>query len=135
MVQKDQADRVNQYLRRAKRKDVRNYPLDEKGIYEVIGGSPESGDRPSLGLLRGRFIDVVAEAIEMPGFAGWYCSAQDPGNTNNGYVVKRKDDPIKKVPVKKGLIERVTKIQELGQEKATLKERLDEIESELGGEK
>ena len=80
---KNIAERVKDYLAR---KDIPKIPLERQGTYMVMGGYPSSGDRPLIGIFRGRYIDVLAHAVQHEKFAGWYLSSDDSGNPNAGLV-------------------------------------------------
>ncbi len=86
----DEAVRV--YLRRAKREKLPRYPLAEKGLYKIMGGSGErSREEIQQPFVVGRFVDAIAYAIQQSEFGGWWCSLDKPedvDNCNHGYVVK-----------------------------------------------
>ena len=49
---------------------TRKYPLDKEGIFEIYGFTRDSRYRGlKLGVVSGRFVDVIAHAVELPGFA------------------------------------------------------------------
>jgi len=120
---------VRLYMERARQdgEDAKYYPPEQKGIYEIVSGSPESGGRDSLGYYEGRFIDVVAKAVQMDGFAGWWCSHEQADNPNNGYVRLIKTPVVKKVPEVKGLAEAIKTIEGLEKEESGLEEELKKV--------
>lgn len=90
---------VQGYIKRAKTdKDVPFYPLHEEGIFRIIGGTNDMGSASGLSLgeryhiernlVRGRFVDAVAYAVQQDLFYGWHCSADNMDNSNHGMVIK-----------------------------------------------
>ena len=125
--------RIRQYMGRADNdRNVRAYPLEQEGIYEIIRGSTsEYGGRQSLGFFEGRFVDVVATALLHPNFCGWYCSAKDAWNINHGYV-RVPDQPVPvQVAKVNGLPGYVNQSTQLENQKLNLENQLEGIKEGL----
>lgn len=69
--------RIRSYLTKAGENKLPIYPLRDKGIYRVLGGEFYQ----DLGIFRGRYIDVLTEAVQNLGF--W-----NNDNKCRGYVEK-----------------------------------------------
>ena len=93
--------RVRSYIKRAARKNSNAplYPLDMVGLFRIVGGTTDagsasglcSGDRYKIknDIVEGRFIDVIAYAVQQRHFAGWYLSLDgNIDNNHHGYVEK-----------------------------------------------
>lgn len=81
------ARRIKGYLQRTRRERTRQYPLNEVGIYRIVGGSQgDRGERKELAIVQGRYIDALEFAVQQPGFLGDWCSWSMPENCNHGYV-------------------------------------------------
>jgi len=73
------------------RRNIIKYPLDETGIWKIVGGFRVSGSgfsREDIDYVSGRFDKVLEYAIQKPEFYGDWCSKGDPGNPNSGRVEK-----------------------------------------------
>lgn len=93
------ARKVGLYIQRATRKnsDIPFYPLEEEGIYKVIGGTCGNHKRYEIKeLFEGQFIDAIVFALHQPKFYAEWCNIDDPDNVNHGYVekviIKKLDD-------------------------------------------
>lgn len=68
----------------------RRYPLEQVGVWRVVGGDGGDGARRELGVYGGRFLDAVAKAVQTYGFyeSADYSSIIKRRSTRNvGYVV------------------------------------------------
>ncbi len=68
----------------------RRYPLEQVGVWRVVGGDGGDGIRKELGVYNGRFLDVVAKAVQTYGFykCDDYSSIIKRRSTRNvGYVI------------------------------------------------
>jgi hypothetical protein len=134
---KELVRKVREYLERVKNgrdygEKPKLYPLEERGMYKIFGGSYLTGGREQIQeIYTGRFIDVVAEAVQLGEFYGEWCGTDQPGNPSNGYVRKYEPEMIIEVPQQEGLIEMIDKIDELENEKKGLEEKLDKVNQEL----
>lgn len=89
--QTDLAKKVGLYIQRATRarSDIPFYPLEEEGVYRVIGGTVGNRDRYEIKeLFEGKFIDAIVFALQQPNFYAEWCSSDNPDNVNHGYVEK-----------------------------------------------
>jgi len=129
------AKKVIAYLRRAKKDSLlESYSIEEKGFYKIVGGSRgDYGHREDVGIYRGRYIDVVAEAVQLYDFYADWCSTDDPDNCNHGYVEKYEQDPVVKVRVNQGLVKLINMFQGFEKEKKGLEKRLAKINKAVGG--
>lgn len=67
---------------------VPNYSWERVGSYKIISAMDSFGRRTVLpGLIRGRFVDVVAYAVRQEEFYVDFGFGRDEGSSNNGYVV------------------------------------------------
>lgn len=83
--------KINLYLKRAKEDTlVENHPLNRKGYWRIMGGGRSNYGRrePMKNVVRGKFIDVVAYAVQQPEFYADWCTSDDPSNCNHGTVEK-----------------------------------------------
>ena len=98
-------ERIDSYLTRS----VPKYNLNEEGVFRVTGA--EYGDlsqdhfytipHNELGFVKGRFIDVIAYALDIPQFY-YEWDKENPVNENAGYITKIE---VKDAPVLEGLLE------------------------------
>jgi hypothetical protein len=139
-TKKELVRKVREYLERVRRKrdigedyeKLKFYLLEERGIYRIFGGSYLTGGRKRIQeIYTGRFIDVVAEAVQLAEFYGEWCGTDQPGNGGSGYVMKYEPEMIIEVPQQTGLIGMIDKIDELENEKKGLEEKLDKVNQEL----
>lgn len=102
------AEMTHAYLQRAQNEgdDVVTYPFDEVATFEILGGVVgEGGPRRSIPpIMHGRFLDVVAYAVQLPSF-------QNDGaiNQNSGYVVKWTQPEANAPPARPKGLERLLK--------------------------
>jgi len=120
--------RVEEYTHRMKTRDVPRYALDEQGIYEIRGGSRDTtGYNEIPGLFRGRFVDVVAYAVQQTAYYGEWISSDDAGNCNNGHVKKYDAPKMTDVPEVKGLVEVIGTLQGLKKQYNALGTQMQDI--------
>lgn len=125
--------RVEGYLKRTRNdKLVKSYPLEERGFYSIISGSRgDYGNRDTLAIVRGRFIDSIVYAVQKPGFVGEWCSwANNYDNCNHGKVEKIQ---VANLRENKTLIKALQERAKLAQEKADLEGKLKQVKKQLGG--
>jgi len=83
------ARRIDGYLTRARRDNLPVYKPMERDIYRVMSGSiGDYGERIELGVFKGNYINVLAEAVQMSRFCGEWCSWNMTDNCNHRYVEK-----------------------------------------------
>lgn len=93
------------------------HSLSDVGVWRIEGEDPNcdfggAHSNPFLGYLEGRLLDVVTEAVSMPGFWTW------GGGGNITKVDARKADPV----ARRALVEK----------RAALAKQLADIDAELG---
>lgn len=94
------ARRIKGYLQRARRNNLQVYKPNDKNLYRVMSGSRgDYGGREEIVIFRGKYLDVLAEAVQMPGFVGDWCSWSLADNCNHGYV-ERVEVKEPKIPKK-----------------------------------
>lgn len=89
-------ERVEAYIERIRHdRHIPRYPIEEKGHYRLVGGVYGDGDssrrKENTIVVRGRFIDVIAWAVEQDEFYADWCSSEEPENVNNcnhGHIEK-----------------------------------------------
>jgi hypothetical protein len=99
-------EKIDEYEKRAKREHSRIplFPYEHVDTYVLLSGSEEYIGRKPVAIYHGRFIDVLLTAFENPGFIASWCGP-DPGNCNNGYVVKYEPPIINEIKPIPKLIE------------------------------
>ncbi|MFH0701438.1 MAG: hypothetical protein V2A62_03300 [Candidatus Woesearchaeota archaeon] len=103
MAEDDLVGKVQDYLARFKNDhSLPCYPLESQGLYQIIGGviSEKGGREPLKEIVRGRFIDALAYAVQQPQF---YAKFRPDDPCNNGYVKRVKVCE----PKYKGLLKKV----------------------------
>ena len=106
MKREELVRKVNLYLERARQDPlVENHPLDGEGYWKIMSGTKgDYGGRNQVeGIFHGKFIDVVAYAVQSWKFYADWCSHDNPRNCNHGKVEKIKVRELKY----KGLVEAI----------------------------
>jgi hypothetical protein len=109
MSKRKLAEMVKEYLENPHHKGS-NIPLEEVGIYEIKAPNMVVDyNRNSLGIYRGRYVDIIARAVRMPEFYAKMFdgeprnrSKDNCSNKNNGYIIRSRLNEV--IPVK-GLLE------------------------------
>jgi hypothetical protein len=101
---------------------LKEHSLHEEGLWQIFGEDPNcdfggSHHSPELGIVEGKLEDVIAYAVNLPGFWNW----------GGGGHFKKIPTPIKITP--ESNYER-TKLQ---QEEESLKEQLEKVQNQLRG--
>ena len=130
---KEQMRRVQEYLGRVKRGDdhAPRYPLERVAVYKFVGGSPESGDRATLGYYRGRFVDVVATIVMRPEMGGWWLDPSAAGNPNAGYIVADAPPIPARVSRLGDLVGYLAETGNLERQKSALEKKIKHVDEQL----
>ncbi len=98
--------RVQGYLKNADTdKQIKLYPLEKEAVFRILGGFDCSkstfgftGERYLIHpeFVEGRFIDVIAYAVQQPDFCGLYCSLLNINQSRHGLVIKVEPSQIAK---------------------------------------
>ncbi|MBN2421312.1 hypothetical protein JXB27_03475 [Candidatus Woesearchaeota archaeon] len=79
-----------------KRPDIKKYPLNEKGLYEIVLSNESlAGPRPVMNeIFEGSYLEAIAYALTQEKFYAHWCDCKrlDERNSGHGYV--RKVKPI-----------------------------------------
>ena len=94
---------IGNYLDRVKKQLPEHcYELDKIGTWQILSGidfvnAGWINDSESLGFYRGRFIDVVAEAVQLKEFYGKYVGKDNPnGFSRPGCIISVRVEEISK---------------------------------------
>ncbi len=73
------------------RSDITHYPLNEKGVYQIIGpepldmsGNPSAPLRTEIKYVHGRYIDVLANTVS--GLCSYWSRNNIPSDPKSGYI-------------------------------------------------
>lgn len=106
MEKEELARKVELYLKRAREdRSVKNYSINHKAHWRILSGiiGPDSQRDPLKEILRGRFIDAVAYAVQQQNFYSRRGPRDDPSYSMHGIVERLKVRTLEE----SGLTERV----------------------------
>ena len=98
--------RIRTYKKRMGKRNIPKIPFNEEGLYRIVSGTTnEFESREEYGLIKGRFIDIVADLVSSNGYFGWYCTEQD--HDNNAYLKRAEISEIKPLKSLDELLEKI----------------------------
>ncbi len=113
MRQRDIERFVKGYLKRASETKMKVYPLDETGNYSIMGGQRYSGrdyenpHRNFIGVVNGRFIDVLVFAIQHEDYKSEAADCNSPEGRYHGYITKQEIIELEKSSTGNDLLNKI----------------------------